>query len=235
MKKSCIYDRDKIVIYDENKNYLKELIISRNIIGKLSNKQVEIEEKLANLKKIKKPNKKKYIKEAITSIFGYELVVILAIIAFTMSEINEEYLLFEGFYYAAMLGMIAIPIIATKYFYDRYSHHKEIYVEKEANEMQLFSINKLLTKEKERISDLLNNNREKINNVEVIKINDLDELKRLRKILKEIKNVSHNKDKLGKYYKKDLLEDEMNGNYELETIQMTKDYFDSSKKLIKSK
>ena len=248
MNEKYIYNNDKVVVIDEdgnkkvvnNSSNFNNILVSENIIEKLIYEKNNIQEHLEHLETVKKPDKKKYIIKSFISILSYEFILILFLIVSIMVEIINDAFAFEEVIYVIMCGMMIVPIYEIGRKISKYMIANKKYNEKMSYQMQLYGINKLLTKENKNLHNLQENNyvvREEINNNKVQEVSDLNELIQLRNKIKLIKDTSYKRDKLYKYYKKNLLLSKMQDQYSSDTIQIAKDYFEDTdnKKLVKKK
>ena len=243
MNKSYIYDNDKVIVIDDkgndkkidNNDNFKEILVSENVIKELKKKKDKIKKTLLDLKNINKPNKKRYIIKTIASILKYEILLILIFLMFVIWEAMEEYLSFEITAYMIISLMIIIPIVAIRKYFLKYKLEKKDYQEKLSYEIQFYNINKLLSKEKEKLDNLKHNDevskRETVYG-EVNRVNDIERFKELKRKFQEIKEVSNNSDKLLKSFEKGVLEEKIHNPL---IMEMNKGYFNdrNDKKLIK--
>lgn len=222
-----IYHKGDILIYDENNTLtereycdnIDDILVQKNKIEEIEKQISKYEERLKSLNYVKK---KRYIPRCFLSIvilFPILLKLLLYFISFgdsfakrVLFEISYGFSIFIG-------GILELT---------DYGKYKNSIFTKQSYITSLDFLYKQLKLEKEKLKTLEQNNTRIKENYEtrVVKVNDIKELKRLRRMIDLYCNIGFNIDIYNKYYSNNNLEDKLDGEYSEEEISLIRDYLE---------
>lgn len=239
MNKEYTYIDGKVIIKDEKGNQtpvdyydnLDEVLIQENIIETMEDKISYLENKSMQYKKY---NKKRYIPilfllSSLFIIFGPPVImyslghtaVFTSIVSTIFGPMNEALL------YSSLFSTLMLPFAGFIEF-DMYRQHKDkLKVEKGINN-ELEFLKQQLGEEKEKLVNLKKEKTRTKENKEfrVVKVNDLEELKKLRDWLDIYYDLGYNEEKYHKYLENGKLEEKLKKQYTEKGIEFVKEYLE---------
>ena len=237
MNKEYIYLDGKIIVSDENENKslreysdnLEEILIQENIIETMENRIQELE----NMTNINKINKR-YIPLTLPILLLSIYILLPAIFPLFFGNNVSNVLIDSIFGSVTFINFVKISLsiacipLGTIGELANYKAHKNNIKDETGNVSELEYLKKQIIEEKEHLSKL-KQDKSKINEnkkFRSVRVNDIEELKKLKSYLELYYDLGYNDEKYYNYYKQGKLVKKLKKHYTNNEIELAKKYLD---------